>query len=65
MRDERGEAVRWLRQAENDLEFGKLALREGYFAQAAESLTKRGSNGVCDRICHTDGSSCIAARNRK
>ena len=34
MRDERGEAERWLRQAENDLEFGRLALREGYFAQA-------------------------------
>lgn len=34
MRDERGEAERWLRQAENDLEFGRLALREGYYAQA-------------------------------
>lgn len=34
MRDERAEGERWLRQAENDLEFGRLALREGYFAQA-------------------------------
>jgi HEPN domain-containing protein len=34
MRDERAEGKRWLRQAENDLEFGRLALREGYFAQA-------------------------------
>jgi HEPN domain-containing protein len=34
MRDSRSEAERWLRQAENDLEFGRLALREGFFAQA-------------------------------
>jgi HEPN domain-containing protein len=34
MRDERAEAERWLRQAENDLAFGELAVREGYFAQA-------------------------------
>jgi HEPN domain-containing protein len=34
MRDERAEGERWLRQAENDLEFGRLALRETYFAQA-------------------------------
>jgi HEPN domain-containing protein len=34
MRDERAEGERWLRQAENDLAFGRLALREGYFAQA-------------------------------
>lgn len=34
MRDERAEGHRWLRQAENDLAFGRVALREGYFAQA-------------------------------
>lgn len=34
MRDSRAEAARWLRQAENDLAFGELALREGFFAQA-------------------------------
>ena len=34
MRDSRAEAQRWLRQAENDLAFGELALREGFFAQA-------------------------------
>jgi HEPN domain-containing protein len=33
MRDERAEGERWLRQAENDLEFGRIALRERYFAQ--------------------------------
>lgn len=34
MKDSAGEAARWLRQAEHDLEFGGLALREGYFGQA-------------------------------
>lgn len=34
MKDSAGEATRWLRQAEHDLEFGRLALREGYFGQA-------------------------------
>jgi len=34
MRDSRAEAARWLRQAENDLAFGRVALREGFFAQA-------------------------------
>ncbi len=34
MRDSRSDAERWLRQAENDLEFGRLALRECFFAQA-------------------------------
>jgi len=34
MRDSGAEGQRWLRQAENDLAFGELALREGFFAQA-------------------------------
>ena len=34
MRDSAGEARRWLDQAENDLDFCRLALRERYFAQA-------------------------------
>jgi HEPN domain-containing protein len=34
MRDSEAEAQRWLRQAENDLEFGEMALREGFYAQA-------------------------------
>lgn len=34
MRDSRAEGRRWLRQAENDLAFGELALREGFHAQA-------------------------------
>jgi HEPN domain-containing protein len=34
MRDSGAEAQRWLRQAENDLAFGELALREGFYAQA-------------------------------
>ena len=34
MKNSRGDARRWLLQAENDLAFGRLALREGFFAQA-------------------------------
>lgn len=34
MRDSASEAERWLRQAENDLMFGRLALQEGFFHQA-------------------------------
>jgi len=34
MRDSRAEARRWLRQAENDLAFGEVALRELFLAQA-------------------------------
>jgi len=34
MRDSRAEGERWLRQAENDLGFARLALRERFFAQA-------------------------------
>jgi HEPN domain-containing protein len=34
MKDSHGEAVRWLRQAENDLDFARLALKEGFFHQA-------------------------------
>ena len=33
MWDSRTEADRWLKQAENDLEFARLGLREGFFAQ--------------------------------
>lgn len=34
MKDSTGEAERWLRQAEHDLEFARMALREGFFSQA-------------------------------
>ena len=34
MRDSHGEGLRWLRQAEHDLAFGRLAVREGFYAQA-------------------------------
>ena len=33
MKEARAEALRWLRQAENDLEFARVGLREGYYAQ--------------------------------
>ncbi len=34
MKQARAEAQRWLAQAENDLAFAELGLREGYYAQA-------------------------------
>lgn len=33
MWDSRAEADRWLKQAENDLEFARLGLREGFYSQ--------------------------------
>ncbi len=33
MKDSEADARRWLSQAENDLEFGRLALRERFYAQ--------------------------------
>lgn len=33
MWDNRAEADRWLKQAENDLDFARVGLREGFFAQ--------------------------------
>lgn len=57
MRDERAEGERWLRQAENDLEFGRVALRERYFAQTcfiaqqcAEKALKSIAYGSGDRL---------------
>ncbi len=34
MRDSSAEALRWFRQAENDLAFARVAVRDGFFAQA-------------------------------
>ena len=34
MKNSEADARRWLLQAENDLDFARLALREGFFAQA-------------------------------
>ena len=33
MKEARAEGLRWLRQAENDLEYAEIGLREGFFAQ--------------------------------
>ena len=34
MKSSRDDALRWLRQAENDLAFAHVALREGFYSQA-------------------------------
>ncbi len=56
MWDSAAEAKRWLRQAENDLEFARLGLREGFFSQAcflaqqsAEKAVKAIAYGLGER----------------
>jgi HEPN domain-containing protein len=46
MRDSRAEAERWLRQAENDLAFGRLALKERFFAQACFVAQQTGEKAL-------------------
>jgi HEPN domain-containing protein len=55
--DPAAEAERWLRQAENDLAFGHVALREDFFhqacfiaQQAAEKALKAVAYGLGDRV---------------
>ncbi len=60
MKEARAEALRWLRQAENDLQFARVGLREGYYAQvcfqcqqAAEKAVKSIHYGLLGkRIVH-------------
>ena len=42
MKEPRAEADRWLRQAEDDLEYARLGLREGFYAQVCFQ---------CQQIC--------------
>ena len=45
MKNRRDDALRWLRQAENDLAFGQVALREGFFSQTcflAQQIAEKG-----------------------
>ena len=46
MRDSRAEAERWLRQAEHDLAFGRLALKERFFAQACFVAQQTGEKAL-------------------
>jgi len=57
MKDSAREAERWLRQADNDLEFARLALREGFFhqvcfiaQQAAEKAVKAVAYAAGERV---------------
>lgn len=57
MRDSEAEARRWLLQAENDLAFAQLAVREQFFAQACfvaqqtgEKALKAIAYGLGDRL---------------
>jgi len=42
LKEDRAEGLRWLRQAENDLSYALLGLREGFFAQVCFQ---------CQQIC--------------
>jgi HEPN domain-containing protein len=42
LKEAKAEGLRWLRQAENDLEYARLGLREGFFAQVCFQ---------CQQIC--------------
>ena len=44
MKESKKEAERWLSQAENDLEFAKVGLREGFYAQVCFQCHQ-----VCDK----------------
>ena len=46
MRDRRAEGERWLRQAEHDLAFGRLALKERFFAQACFIAQQTGEKAL-------------------
>ena len=46
MRDRRAEGERWLRQAEHDLAFGRLALKERFFAQACFVAQQTGEKAL-------------------
>jgi len=46
MRDRHAEAGRWLRQAEHDLAFGRLALKERFFAQACFVAQQTGEKAL-------------------
>jgi HEPN domain-containing protein len=46
MRDSRAEAERWLRQAEHDLAFGRLALKERFYAQACFVAQQSGEKAL-------------------
>ena len=46
MKDSHAEATRWLRQAENDLEFADLAVREGFHAQACFTAQQAAEKAV-------------------
>ena len=46
MRDSRAEAERWLRQAEHDLAFGRVALKERFFSQACFVAQQTGEKAL-------------------
>lgn len=53
MRDSSAEALRWFRQAENDLAFARVAVRDGFFAQAcfiAQQVSEKALKAIAYRL---------------
>lgn len=46
MKDPRSESQRWIAQAENDLQFARLAIKEGFFAQACFICQQTGEKAL-------------------
>jgi HEPN domain-containing protein len=62
MRDSRAEGGRWLRQAENDLAFARLALRERFFAQAC-FLSQQVSEKAVKAIAYAAGERLVVGHS--
>ena len=58
MKEPRAEALRWLLQAENDLGYARLGLREGYYAQVC-SLGQQ----ICEKALKSIHYGRLAKRN--
>ncbi|MFZ5759489.1 MAG: HEPN domain-containing protein [Thermodesulfobacteriota bacterium] len=51
MKNSREEARRWLSQAENDLQFGQVALREAFFSQCCFIAQQAAEKAVKSAHC--------------
>lgn len=54
MRRPKAEARRWLAQAENDLAFAELGLREGFFAQTC-FICQQAAEKALKALCYLRG----------
>ena len=57
MKEPRSEALRWLRQAENDLAYARVGLREGFHAQVCFQAQQ-----ICEKALKSIHYGKLAAR---